>query len=60
MRNTVRIGFAPHPQQLVAHQEPRLLVERAERLVEQDEPRLHHERARDAHALAHAAGKLRG
>ena len=52
-------GLAPQAQQLVAHQQARLLVERAERLVEQDEARLEHQRARDAHALAHAAGELR-
>ena len=46
-------------QELLAHQEAGLLVERAERLVEQDEARLHDERAGDADALAHAAGELR-
>ena len=51
--------LAPQPQQLVAHQQPGLLVERAERLVEQNEPRLQHQGARDAHALAHSAGELR-
>jgi len=35
------------------------LVERAERLVEEDQARLHHQRARDAYALAHAARELR-
>ena len=54
-----RAGLAPDAQQLVAHQQPRLLVERAERLVEQQHLRLEHQRARDADALAHAAGKLR-
>ena len=54
-----RRGLAPQAQELVAHQEARLLVERAERLVEQDQARLHDERARDAHALAHAARELR-
>ena len=54
-----RAGLAPQAQHFVAHQQPRLLVERAERLVEQDEPRLRHQRARDADALPHAAGKLR-
>jgi hypothetical protein len=54
-----RAGLTPQPQQLVAHQEARLLVERAERLVEEDQARLQHERARDAHALAHAARELR-
>ena len=53
-------GLAPQAQQLVAHQEARLLVERAERLVEQDQARLEHQRARDAHALAHAARELGG
>ena len=59
IRNTVAPVSPPHPQQLVAHQQACLLVERAERLVEQDQPRLHHQRARDAHALAHAARELR-
>ena len=54
-----RAGLAPHPQQLVAHQQPRLLIEGAERLVEQDQARLHHQRAGNAHALAHPAGELR-
>ena len=57
--NTVAPGLAPEPQQFVAHQQPRLLIERAERLVEQDQSRLHHQRAGDADALAHAAGELR-
>ena len=52
-------GAPPQPQHLVAHQQPRLRVERAERLVEQDEARLQHQGAGDADALAHAAGKLR-
>src|SRR5512134_1326556 len=52
-------GLAPQAQQLVAHQQARLLVERAERLVEEDQARLEHQRARDAHALSHAAGELR-
>ena len=52
-------GFAPEPQQFVAHQQAGLLIERAERLVEEDQTRLQHERARDADALAHAAGQLR-
>ena len=39
--------------------QPRLRVERAERLVEQNEARLQHQRARDADALPHAAGQLR-
>src|SRR5580700_8475134 len=52
-------GGAPQPQHFVAHQEPGLRVERAERLVEQDQARLQHERARNADALAHAARQLR-
>ena len=54
-----RAGRAPESQHLVAHQKPRLRVERAERFVEQDEARLQHQRARDADALPHAAGELR-
>jgi hypothetical protein len=42
---------------LVQHQ-PRLRIERAERLVEQQDVRLHHQRAGDADALAHSAGQL--
>ena len=60
IRNTVAPVSPPQAQELVAHQQPRLLIERAERLVEQDQSRLHHQRARDAHALAHAARELRG
>jgi hypothetical protein len=45
-------------QHLVAEQQARLLVERAERLVHQQDLRLGGERARDRDALAHAAGKL--
>ena len=45
-------------QHLVAEQEPRLLVERGERLVHQQDLRLGGERARDRDALAHAAGQL--
>ena len=52
-------GFAPKAQQLIAHEQPGLLVERAEGLVEQEQARARHERARDADALAHAAGELR-
>ncbi len=52
-------GLAPQPQQFLAHDQPGLLVERAERLVEQNESRLGDQRAGDADALAHAAGKLR-
>ena len=52
-------GLAPELEQFVAHQQPRLLVERAERLVEQQQARPHHQRARDADPLAHAAGELR-
>ncbi len=47
-------------QHLVAEQQPRLLVERGERLVHQQDLRLGRERARDRDALAHAAGQLRG
>src|SRR3954453_12874909 len=52
------VGDAPQAQQLVPHQQPRLLVECAEGLVEEDETGAQHERARDADALAHAARKL--
>ena len=45
-------------QHLVAEQEPRLLVERRERLVHQQDFRLRRQRARHRHALAHAAGQL--
>ena len=60
MRKTVASVCRHSAQQLVAHQQARLLIERAERLVEKDQAGLHHQRARDAHALAHPAGELRG
>ena len=53
------LGLAPQPKQLVAHQQSRLLVEGAERLVQENEARLHDERAGDADALPHAARQLR-
>ena len=43
---------------LVGQREPRLVVERRERLVEQQEIGLRAERARERRALPHAAGKL--
>ena len=46
-------------QHLVAQQQARLLVERGERFVHQQDARLGSERARNGHALPHAAGKLR-
>ena len=52
-------GLAPQLEQLVAHQQPGLLVERAERLVEQQQARPRHQGAGDAEPLAHAAGELR-
>src|SRR5438094_3824871 len=55
-----RARFSPQPQELVAHEQPRLLVQGAERLVEEDEPGLLHERAGNAYALAHAARELCG
>ena len=45
-------------QHLVAEQQPRLLVERRERLVHQQDFRLGGERARHRYALAHAAGEF--
>ena len=54
-----RAGLAPELEQFVAHQQSRLLVERAEGLVEQQQPRTGDERAGDAQPLAHAAGQLR-
>ena len=53
-----RAGGPPDLQQFVTHDQPRLRVERAKGLVEQDHARLHHQRPRDADALAHAARKL--
>ena len=47
-------------QHLVAEQQARLLVQRGERLVHQQDARLGGERARDGHALPHAAGQLGG
>ena len=57
--STVAPVRAPKPQYLVAHKQARLRIERTERFVEQNEARLQHQRARDADALAHAAGQLR-
>src|SRR5690349_22179297 len=54
-----RAGFAPYAQDLITHEEARLLIERAERLVEQDQSRHCDEGPRDAYALAHTAGELR-
>jgi hypothetical protein len=54
-----RAGLAPQAQKLLAHQQPRLLVEGAERLIEQDEARPHDQGAGNANALPHSAGKLR-
>jgi hypothetical protein len=54
-----RPGLPPQLEELLAHQQPGLLVERAERLVEQDQARLHDKGTSDTDALAHAAGELR-
>jgi hypothetical protein len=51
-------GVAPQLQQFVAHQQPGLLVQRAEGFVQQQQPRPGDQRAGDAQALAHAARKL--
>ena len=48
----------PDPEQLVVQPLPRHLVERAERLVHQQQRRRERERARDRHALLHAARQL--
>jgi hypothetical protein len=45
--------------QLVAHLLAELAVQRGQRLVEQQDPRPVDERARQRHALLHAAGELR-
>ncbi len=47
-------------QHLVAEQQPRLLIDRGERLVHQQDLRLGRERARHRHALAHAAREFGG
>ena len=54
-----RAGGPPQPQHFIAHQQPGLRVECAERLVEQNEPWLQHQCPCDADPLAHAAGQLR-
>ena len=46
-------------QDLVAEEEPGLLVERSERLVHQQDFRLRRQRTRHRHALTHASGQLR-
>src|SRR5947199_238706 len=48
----------PDVEQPLAHQEARLLVERAERLVHQEDLRVERERAPDRHALLHPARQL--
>ena len=55
IRKTVAPVSPPQPKHLVAHQQPGLLIERAERLIEKNKARLRHDGARDANALAHAA-----
>src|SRR4051794_26673034 len=52
-------GLAPEAKQLVAHEQPGLLVERAEGLVEEKQARARDEGAGDADPLPHAAGELR-
>src|SRR5438105_4709533 len=58
-QETRRAGPAPQTEHFIAHEQPRLRIKRAERLVQENEPRLQHKSASDAHALAHAAGELR-
>ena len=57
---TVFCGLIPQPQQLLVEMIADDLVERAERLVHQQQLRIEGERARDRHALLHAAGQLPG
>ncbi len=52
------LGFFPDPQELALELEPRLGVERAERLVHHDELGLIDERAGDVCALPHPAREL--
>ena len=49
----------PDIEQQLLHRQPRLCIERAERLIHQEGARAHHQYAGDADALAHAAGQLR-
>ena len=53
-----RAGALPQLEQLVVEALARQGIERAERLVEQQDLRVADERARDRHALAHAARQL--
>ena len=46
------------PQQFLLHDDLGLCIERGERLVHQQDRPLHDQRARQRHALAHAAGQL--
>jgi hypothetical protein len=48
----------PQLQEILHQQVARLCIQRRERLVEEQDRRPHRERARDADALAHAAGEL--
>ena len=52
------LRFLPQLVEQLLHAEPRGRIERAERLVHQDDARPEDQRARDRHALAHAAGEL--
>ena len=51
-------GAPAHSDEPLAHEEPRLLVERAEGLVHQEDGRVERQRPRDGDALAHTAREL--
>ena len=53
-------GLFPEGDQFFLHNEPGLRIERGERLVHEEQVRLDRKGPGDAHALAHAAGKLVG
>ncbi len=57
-KTTVFRVRAQMPEEPLAHEEPRLLVERAERLVHEEDRRVEGERAGDGHALLHPAREL--
>ena len=59
MKSMVTSTLVPDLEQVRLHAAARLRVERAERLVHEQDARLVRERARDGHALLHAAGELR-
>ena len=55
-----RLRFLPEIDQQFLHVQPRRRIQRPERFVHEDDARRQNQRARDRHALPHAAGQLAG